>query len=351
MTDPLDRMLDALRVPEPDPGFEARIAARAVAGAQDRPGWRRGGQAGRRRWLARHRTLASFIGANLVAAGAVAAALVSGVEIAKLPLIAPAIEAVAPERTASPPRNPRRPVRQAADAGAAPVDPAAVPVAPAAATMTGPEAAIARIRELEAAGVTIPLRVQERVRLYEDRKAARDLRAQNLPVPIDLQTRIVRARLNLAPPPVRDRMVERIERRRAAGLPVPAALDAAVPLRGPGLIPADRTVQPAPVRVEGGASRSALPARPPAIRPAVERSAGDPGLVVPAMPDGGTDGAGPAVSVPGQPATPAAGSPPGPGTAATGGQWRARLQQLPPAQRRQLIERWRARQAATGRPH
>jgi hypothetical protein len=56
---------------------------------------------------------------------------------------------------------------------------------------------------------------------------------------------------------------------------------------------------------------------------------------------------------------PTASPDPAPGPAATAGQppaaapgqWRARLQQMTPAQRRQLIDRWRARQAATARPH
>lgn len=340
MIDPLDRMLGALRVPEPDAGFEARIAARAMAGVQERPGWRRGGQAGRRRWLARHRTLASFIGANLVAAGAVAAALVSGVEITKLPLIAPAIEAVAPARAPSPPRGPRRPVPLSADAGAAPADPAAMPAAPDPPGLARPPAAIARIRELEAAGVAIPPRLQARVRLYEDRQAARSLRAQNQPVPVELQTRIVRTRLMLAPPAVQARVAERVERRRAAGLPVPPALDAAVP-RAPGAggpAPILPPVMPAAVRVEGGpppAARTGVADAPPS--PASAGDVAAPRPVPTPSPD----------SAPGSPAAVTAGQP----AAAAPGQWRARLQQLTPAQRRQLIERWRARQAATARPH
>jgi hypothetical protein len=321
MTDPLDRMLDALPTPEPRPGFADRIVARATAlpqqpasaGAARRPGDRRGP------WRRRHRVLGAFIGANLLAAGAVAAALATGVEIRQVPLIAPVIEAIAPKpRPApSPPPVAARPApAPAVDAPAAPAE-ALRPVAPAVErALARREALAAAVRAREAAGLPVPPRVRRRVEMHAKERLAVELHRRGEPVPIELRTDIVRERLELAPPRLRARVEAEVARRRDAGLPVPPALDAALapappspppPPSGPSADPLPPAAAPMP---EAGATA----APPPPPRPAGENQAA----------------AGPAA--------PAAASP------------RAVRPRLDPARRQQLIEQIRARRAARAGP-
>lgn len=312
MTDPLDAMLGALKLPEPAPGFADRIVARATALPQEAalpaPPRRRDRRGA---WLRRHRILGGFIGANLLAAGAVAAAIATGVEIRDVPLIAPVIEAIAP---APPPPQLARPKPKPAPAPpveAAETPPALAPLPPMPgldARMARRDAIAAEVRAREAAGLPVPPRLRRQVALHEKQRQAYDLRRAGAEVPMELKTEIVRERLDLARPAVRARVIERVEARRAAGLPVPPALDAAVPPLG---------ATPEPLR--------------PAAAPPAAEAVSDP--------------------APGPDAADKADAAPAPAEATPAAAAAERLRRLDPAQRRQLLERLRARRTArAGRP-
>lgn len=232
MTDPLDRLLGALDVPAPAPGLVDRIVAHATALPQG-PAPGRSARDRRGAWLRRHRLLAGFVGANLLVASAVAASIASGVELRRVPVIAPVIAALAPTPAPAarpaPKRHPAPPLRQT---GPAPAQATAAPARPLAPRV---EARLARgaafvdgVRAREAAGLPVPPRAKARAALIARQQDAADHLRRGEPVPLALRTDIVRRRLELAPPRFRARLLERVERRRAAGLPIPPALDAAL---------------------------------------------------------------------------------------------------------------------------
>lgn len=227
MTEPLDRLLGQIREPAPSPGFADRIVAQATALPQQpltrapRRADRRGG------WVRRHRLLAGFIGANLLVASAVAASIASGVELRKVPVIAPVLAAIAPPAPATPKPKPKRVVVAPTPAPApAPQPPAPLPPRIEARLARG-AAFVDAVRAREAEGLPVPPRARARAALIERQQAAADHVRKGEPVPMELRTDIVRRRIELAPPRVRARLLERIEQRRAAGLPIPPALDAA----------------------------------------------------------------------------------------------------------------------------
>lgn len=329
MTDPLDRMLDALRVPEPAPGFADRIVARATALPQHQPQPAAPAEPRRLRdrrgaWLRRHRVLGAFIGANLLAAGAVAAALATGVEIRQVPLIAPVIEAIAPAPRAPAPAPAIVARPSPTPAASAPgEEAAAAPLAP------GVERALARrdalaaaVRARDAAGLPVPPRVRRRVEMHAKERIAIEMHRRGEPVPIELRTDIVRERLELAPPRLRARVEAEVARRRGAGLPVPPALDAA--LAPPATLPLPSRDAEA-VAAPPGAGEGRAPAPPP---PAAPSSPAPSSAAEPPAAAGAAD----------QPAAETA-----PATAPA----RPRLD---PVRRQQLIEQIRARRAARGGP-
>jgi hypothetical protein len=176
------------------------------------------------------------------------------VPLRQVPVIAPVLAALAPPR--QPPRShaPSKPKPEAkrAPAGGAPapgertLDAPAPPLPPRIeARLARGAAFVAAVRAREAAGVPVPPRAKARAALIARQQAAAEHLRNGEPVPMDLRTDIVRRRLDLAPPGVRARVLDRIERRRAAGLPIPPALDAAT--RGaPSLAPADAPPPPSP---------------------------------------------------------------------------------------------------------
>jgi hypothetical protein len=241
MTDPLNRLLDQVSPPVPPPGFADRIVARATEQAQQsatpevpRRRDRRGA------WVRRPRVFASFIAANLLVASAVAATLAGGIGLKPLrevPVIAPVIDAIAPA-----PKPRPRPIPAAAPVTVASAAPATVQEPSTAPRRLPPrierrmmagDALAARIEARDAAGLPVPERARKRARLHGLERQAAETWTRGEPVPAELKTQIVRERLGLAPPRLRDRVIERVEERRAAGLPVPPALDAAVPPAAP----------------------------------------------------------------------------------------------------------------------
>jgi hypothetical protein len=241
MTDPLNRLLDQVSPPVPPPGFADRIVARATEQAQQsatpevpRRRDRRGA------WVRRPRVFASFIAANLLVASAVAATLAGGIGLKPLrevPVIAPVIDAIAPA-----PKPRPRPIPAAAPVTVASMAPATVQEPSTAPRRLPPrierrmmagDALAARIEARDAAGLPVPERARKRARLHGLERQAAETWTRGEPVPAELKTQIVRERLGLAPPRLRDRVIERVEERRAAGLPVPPALDAAVPPAAP----------------------------------------------------------------------------------------------------------------------
>lgn len=172
--DPLDDLLDEVQPPPPPADFAAKIAANAAVHPQSslaRDTWNR------RVTGAPHRTLATFVAVTLLVASAVAVAIGSGQgleALRKVPLIAPAIERVAP-------RHP--PVADLAE-HRPPTMPSAPASAPAAPAVSGP----------------LPM-------------SDRQLRTP--------PRQIVRHRLEPASRAVRQRVHRTIPERRAAGRPVP----------------------------------------------------------------------------------------------------------------------------------
>lgn len=242
MTDPLNRLLDQAATPSPSSGFADRITARATAQSQQgglAVTWRRDRRGG---WMRRPRALATFIGANLLVASAVAATYFSGMELPPLrevPVFAPVIEAIVPQPRPRPLRIAtalEAPGPAAAPAAAAEVSPRPAP--PRVERLLARRDALAdRVRAREAAGLPVPPRVKRRVALHGLEKQAIDQWRRGEEVPMDLKRQIVRERLELAPPRLRERVIRRVEERRAAGLPVAPALDAEVPSIAPVIAP------------------------------------------------------------------------------------------------------------------
>jgi hypothetical protein len=246
MTDPLNRLLDQVSPPAPQPGFADRIVARATAQVQQpatpevpRRRDRRGA------WMRRPRVFASFIAANLLVASAVAATLAGGIGLKPLrevPVIAPVIEAIAPAPKSRPKTRPAPPVTPVAVAAAAP-EAAQAPAAPVRPLpprierrMAIGDALAARVEAREAAGLPVPERARKRARLHGLEKQAAETWTRGEPVPAELKTQIVRERIDLAPPRLRERVIERVQERREAGLPVAPALDAAILPAAPEMI-------------------------------------------------------------------------------------------------------------------
>lgn len=253
MTDPLNRLLDQATVPPLPADFADRVVARAAAESQP-PAVPRPRRDRRGAWLRRPGALAAFVGANLLVASAVAATIAGGglLQLRRVPVLAPVLAAIAPEPKPAPVQ--RKPVRQAApvlaEAKAAPV----APVTPAPPLPPRVERRLERgdrleqaVAEREAAGLPVPPRVQKRVALHRLERQAAEQWQHGEPVATALKTDIVKQRIELAPPAVQARIAERVEARREAGLPVPPALDAAVPaaVDTDRLAPADLADRPA----------------------------------------------------------------------------------------------------------
>ena len=249
MTDPLDRLLDQARVPPTPAGLADRIVAHATAQPQQAPAVppRRGDRRGA--WLRRPRTLAAFVGANLLVASAVAATLSGGLKLPPLrevPVIAPVLAAIAPA-------HPPKPVRHHAVVPPAPrstPEPQAVqaPVVrqppPRIERMLARGDRLAeRIAAREAAGLPVPPRARTRLELHQLERQAVDQWQKGERVAPELRDRIARERFELAPPAMKARIAERVEARRAAGKPVPPSLDAIVPKAEPA-IPETQSLAP-----------------------------------------------------------------------------------------------------------
>jgi hypothetical protein len=233
MTDPLDRLLGSLEPPPAAPGLVDRIVAQATALPQT-PAPARSPRDRRGAWVRRHRLLAGFIGANLLVASAVAASIASGVELRRVPVIAPVIAALAPsvtkaERPAVRPPQVRavRPAPQQASGHEQAEAERPLPPRIEARLARGAVFA-AEIAAREKAGLPVPPRAKARAALIARQQDAADRVRKGEPVPLELRTDIVRRRLELAPPRLRARLLERVEQRRAAGLPIPPALEAAI---------------------------------------------------------------------------------------------------------------------------
>jgi hypothetical protein len=259
MTDPLNRLLDQASPPAVPPGFADRIVARATAQAQQPAAPQVPGRRDRRgAWMRRPRVLASFIAANLLVASAVAATLAGGIGLKPLrevPVIAPVIEAFAPAQKPKP--KPRAMPSAAPTAvAAAPPEALQAPVAPVRPLrprierrMAIGDALAARVEAREAAGLPVPERARKRARLHGLEKQAAETWTRGEAVPVELKTQIVRERIDLAPPRLRERVIERVQERREAGLPVAPALDAAIPPAAPETI-APNLITPREERIQ-----------------------------------------------------------------------------------------------------
>lgn len=251
--DPLDRLLDEVQPPPPPADFAARIAANATAQPQTpaarEPRDRRGA------WARRHRTLATFIAANLLVASAVAAAIVSGQglePLRRVPLIAPVIERIAPRHHHMVKMTELRPhvaVHPAAALPAPQPAAAATPLPVLDQQLRARQAALAGIvQRREAAGLPVPPRLRARAELQDLRRQAVEHRIAGEPVPPALRKQIVRHRLAVAPPAVRRQVREAIRERRATGQPVPPMPQLLRDARGAGMSGPERAeaLPPAP---------------------------------------------------------------------------------------------------------